>query len=260
MRRRWHLAKASLVFSIIALPWGSLSLASATGRAVPSQEVAPEVEPSKAGASIFVGRVLFRGAIPPATQVQVSRDVAICGQTLDLQTISIDPTTGGLRNAIVHVDVGKTEAGTETSGELRDHVQPVRNKNCAFVPRVGVGRTGAEVEISNDDPIMHNTNVTAGTRTVLNIALVAGGTPIRKRFKNPGLQLVKCNVHKFMLGYRYVFDHAFFDITTEAGQFRIGDLPPGIHTVTVWHETLGTIQKEVNVPVRGIMTVDFEFK
>jgi plastocyanin len=232
-----------------------------TGKVVaPSQRVAPVVDPIKTGSPTIVGRVQFRGVVPPATHLDIDRDVEICGKVVNLQPITIDPTTGGLHNAVVHVDVGMAAVATEVSNEGQEEVVPIRNKNCTFVPQMGVGRTGSEAEITNGDPLMHNTNMTFVNRTILNVALVQGGNPIRKSFKKAGLHLVKCNVHKFMYGYRYVFDDPFFAMTNETGQFRISNLPPGLHLVTVWHETLGIVQKEVQVPSQGIVNLDFEFK
>lgn len=139
-------------------------------------------------------------------------------------------------------------------------VSVLRNEHCAFYPRVVAVSAGAEMEIRNSDPLMHNTNISLNNRTVLNVALVAGGAHVRKRLKMEGLHLVKCNVHKFMQAYRHVFSDPFFDQTNETGQFRIQGLSPGLHTISVWHETLGVLQKEIQVPVRGTVSVDFEFK
>jgi hypothetical protein len=199
--------------------------------------------------------------VPPPNQIEVTRDVDICGSIINQQLVSTDPATGGLRDAIVHVDAGMAEvAAGPSSPDAEEEGMSIRNKNCGFLPRLGVGRTGIDAKIFNDDPLMHNTNIVLGNRTVLNVALVAGGSPIRKQLKKAGLLLVKCNVHKFMYGYRYVFDDLFFDMTTEAGQFRISNLPPGLHMVTVWHETLGSLQKEIQVPAQGTVNLDFEFK
>ena len=227
---------------------------------MPPRKAAQAEDLSKTGPPTVIGRVLFRGAIPPATQIEVTRDVNICGQTISIQPVSVDPTTQGLRSAIVHVDVDAAGLGGEAMGEGQADIMPIMNKNCAFTPRVGVVRTGSEMEITNNDPLMHNTNMTFGNRTILNVALVAGGDPIRKPFKRPGLHFVKCNVHKFMYAYRYVFDDAMYAMTNEAGQFRISGLPPGFRTITVWHETLGTVQKEVQVPARGTVVLDLEYK
>jgi hypothetical protein len=112
----------------------------------------------------------------------------------------------------------------------------------------------------NDDPVMHNTHITVANSTVLNVAMVAGGRPVKKQLKKAGLQLIKCNVHKFMQAYRMVFDDPYFDQTTEDGQFTISGVSPGLHTLTVWHETLGVMQKDVQVPVRDTVVVDLEYK
>lgn len=185
----------------------------------------------------------------------VDRDSEVCGRIVTVTTVSVNAATNGVRDTIVHVGSGQ---------ELVDHVPIpaaiVQNKQCAFHPRVAAIRMGGEAEISNADPIMHNTNMTFNSRTVLNVALVAGGTPIKKPLKNEGLHLIKCNVHKFMQAYRYVFNDPFFDQTNEMGEFRIQGLSPGLHTISVWHETLGVLQKEIQVPVTGTVRVDFEFK
>jgi plastocyanin len=226
----------------------------------PSPRVAPVVDPIKTGSPTVVGRVLFRGVAPPASHFEIDRDADVCGKVVNLQPISVDPNTSGLRNAIVHVEVGMVAEATAGSTEGQETVLPIRNKNCAFVPRMGVERTGNTAEVINDDPVMHNTNLTFGSRTIMNVALVPGGNPIRKPFRKAGLHAVRCNVHKFMNGYRYVFDDPYFAMTSETGQFQISNLPPGLHLVTIWHETLGIVQKEVQVPSQGIVNLDVEFK
>jgi hypothetical protein len=62
-----------------------------------------------------------------------------------------------------------------------------------------------------------------------------------------------------MQGYVFVFDHPYFAITDETGQFRIEDLPPGRWKTTIWHETLGTVQTDVIVPEHGEVSVRVEY-
>jgi plastocyanin len=188
-------------------------------------------------------------------QMEVARDSNICGQVVTVATLAIDPTTHGVRDTIVHVS-----SRIEPVDDGPAHGSTVQNTHCVFSPRVAAVRSGTPAIITNDDPVMHNTNITLDSRTVLNVALVAGGNPIQKVLKREGLHLVTCNVHKFMWAYRYAFNHPFFDQTNETGQFRIMGLSPGQHTVSVWHETLGILNKEIQVPVRGTVTVEFEFK
>lgn len=212
--------------------------------------------PGSAG-PVIVGRVLYRGPVPAPTQIEVNRDQDVCGATMSMASLSVDAATHGLQNAVVHVEPG---AGEVSAGIVAATLVVVRNKQCRFHPHVAASQVGNEMETINDDPMMHNTNITVGNSTVLNVAMVAGGPPIKKPLKRSGLYVVKCNVHKFMHAYREVFDDPYFDQTGEVGQFSITGVSPGSHTISVWHETLGVLQKEVQVPARGTVVVDLEYK
>ncbi len=206
---------------------------------------------------VIVGRVLYRGPVPAPIQIQVNRDQDVCGTTQSMAALSVDRATYGLQNALVHVEPG---AGEVSARIISETPVIVRNKECRFHPHVAVAQMGAEVQIFNDDPVMHNTNIIVDNSTALNVAMVAGGSSIKKRLKKPGLHLVKCNVHKFMQAYRMVFDDPYFDQTTETGQFSIAGVSPGLHRISVWHETLGVLEKDVQVPARGTVVVDLEYK
>jgi plastocyanin len=206
---------------------------------------------------VIVGRILYRGPVPAPILMQVNRDSDVCGATMSMASLSVDAATYGLRNAVVHLEMGVGEGSPRIAATT---TVVVRNTQCRFHPHVAVAQVGAEVQIFNDDPVMHNTNIIVENNTALNVAMVAGGNPIKKRLKKSGLHLVKCNVHKFMQAYRVVFDDPYFDQTTETGQFSITGVAPGSHRITVWHETLGVMVKEVQVPARGTVVVDLEYK
>jgi plastocyanin len=214
-------------------------------------------ELSESAGPVIVGRVLYRGPVPAPTQVEVDRDQDVCGTTISIVPLSVDTATHGLRNAVVHVEPGE---GDGPGGRPAAPPVIVRNRQCRFHPHVSVAQVGNEMGTVNDDPVMHNTHITVANSTVLNVAMAAGGRPIKKQLKKAGLQMIKCNVHKFMQAYRMVFDDPYFDQTTEDGQFTISGVSPGLHTLSVWHETLGVRQKDVQVPVRGMVVVDLEYK
>ena len=136
----------------------------------------------------------------------------------------------------------------------------ITNRNCAFVPQVGATTLGSVLEVRSEDPILHNTHIRLGRRTFLNVAMVPGGPVIRKSVKKPGELSVKCDAHKFMSAIIFAFDHPFFMVTNEMGEFNIAGVPAGSHTITVWHETLGLMKKEeVIVPKEGKVVVNFEY-
>ena len=221
--------------------------------------VAPPTEPALAESTgpVIVGRVLYRGPVPMPTQIEVDRDQDVCGATMSMAVLSVDAATYGLQNAVVHVVAG---AGQVSAAGFVSAPVIVRNRQCRFHPHVAAAQVGSETGTFNDDPLMHSTNITVANSTVFNVAMVAGGLPIKRRLMKAGLQMMKCNVHKFMQAYRMVFDDPYFDQTTETGQFSIAGVSPGLHRITVWHETLGLMEKELQVPAQGTVVVDLEYK
>jgi plastocyanin len=212
---------------------------------------------STSAGPVIAGRVLYRGPVPAPTQFEVNRDQDVCGTTMSMVALSVDTATDGLQNAVVHVELGEgetSEAGFKAAPVV------VRNAQCRFHPHVSAAQVGNEMGTVNDDPLLHNIHITVANSTVLNVAMVAGGSPIKKRLKKAGLQQMNCNVHMFMRAYRLVFDDSYFDQTTETGQFSIAGVSPGSHRITVWHETLGLLEKDVQVPAQGTVAVDLEYK
>ncbi len=64
----------------------------------------------------------------------------------------------------------------------------------------------------------------------------------------------------WMLGWAVVMGHPYYSATDAKGAFKLENVPPGKHTVEVWHETLGKVTKEVEVKQGGETKVTFEMK
>jgi plastocyanin len=166
----------------------------------------------------------------------------------------VNTDTLGLRHVVVSVK--------GIPSPIHDGAGPKRiivNAKCAFEPRVATGRVGDTLEIQNLDPILHNTHVVVGQKTIVNVAQVAGSRPIPKTLKRAGLYVLRCDKHTFMTGALQVFDHPYFAVTDEFGAFQLPPLPAGPYTIVVWHETLGSLEQEITVPVQGMVTINFEY-
>ena len=57
-------------------------------------------------------------------------------------------------------------------------------------------------------------------------------------FDKPGVVVLGCNIHDWMVGYIYVSETPFFAKTEAAGTAAIDDLPPGEYSVRVWHPAM----------------------
>lgn len=206
------------------------------------------------GGATITGRVVFSGTVPPPMAVPVTRDSQVCGSSVTDDPLVVNRETRGVHNAVISVEVSQAPPAA-----AQQATTTIQNKQCRFVPRIGAFQTGNPLEVTNDDPIMHNTHVYNDERTVLNVALPAGGRPIIKQTKKAGLYRVQCDAHKFMHAYRIGFDHPFFDVSDERGEFRIVNVPSGHRRLQVWHESLGNLSREIDVPPTGEITITLEY-
>ena len=206
------------------------------------------------GLSTISGTVRFSGAVPPPTIVNVLKDPEHCGVQVAIQPVKVHGPAGALESAIVSLE------GTFPMKNFpanSDH--PVVNAQCAFTPRVIGAQTGQDVEVRNQDPILHNTHIKLGKRTFLNVAQVPNGRPIIKMLKQPGHYSIKCDKHTFMEGHLVVFNHPFFSITDSSGNFHLAQVPPGIYQLQVWHETLGYLTQNLNIVAQSDLRLDLVY-
>ncbi len=50
---------------------------------------------------------------------------------------------------------------------------------------------------------------------------------------------VSCNIHPWMKGWIWCFDHPYFAVTDENGHFEIKNAPVGKFNMVVWQEDMG---------------------
>jgi len=210
--------------------------------------------PGSQGGATLTGIVRFKGPIPLPQKVTVRRDASFCGDTVTIQPLVVQASTHGVLGAVVSF----TDQPAQ-SIEAAPPLTIIKNRNCAFVSRISTSRVGALIEVGNDDPVLHNTHVRSDGKTLLNVAMVAHGQNIQKQVKKSGVLDVKCDAHKFMQGYVLAFDHPYFATTDEAGRFQIAGIPPGRRRIITWHETLGILQQEVNVPAQGEISIHIDY-
>jgi plastocyanin len=103
-----------------------------------------------------------------------------------------------------------------------------------FVPYVKPVFVGAKVRFPNSDKIRHQVYSFSPAKK-FELPLYGGTDAPPVVFDKPGVVVLGCNIHDWMVGYIYVSDSPFFAKTEAAGTATIGDLPPGEYTVRIWH-------------------------
>lgn len=211
------------------------------------------VLPGTAWSGAIQGSVRYAGPGFEPKKLKVSIDRYICGQYTADESLIASPG-GGIQNAVVSL-VLTPDAQTAASplpGEVN-----VDQKNCVFEPHVVVVPAGGTVNFLNSDRLLHNVRGRAEANRPFNRAQPKGRT-VSVKFDEPETVRIDCDLHSWMRAWVVVASHSFYAVTDAAGRFVLENVPPGTYTLRVWHESLGTITKEVKVPDKGAAQVSLE--
>jgi hypothetical protein len=101
-------------------------------------------------------------------------------------------------------------------------------------------REGQTLLVKNDSPVTHNYRYLGVTR-INPGASVAMNKETTLEIKDLKAQdrpiMVNCDLHKWMHGAIFVFDHPYFAITDEDGNFEIPNAPAGAWDLIFRHES-----------------------
>jgi plastocyanin len=106
-----------------------------------------------------------------------------------------------------------------------------------FVPYVKPVFVGATVRFPNSDNIRHQVYSFSPAKK-FELPLYGGLNAQPVLFDKPGVVVLGCNIHDWMIGYIYVSETPFFGKTGAGGTTVIPDLPAGDYTVRIWHPNL----------------------
>jgi len=203
------------------------------------------------------GRVVFtkKQDIPPRIEVKTKYgvrdpDTCLSKGKLYFDDVLIHPENRGIKNAVVFL---RPDTENRTDPFPRDRIHPKGEKPdakthaitvecCQFEPRVLAVRGGDQVTFKNASAIAHNANYQPPPDIVegFNVLLPPG-----KEYTSGALAASRspsqyvCNIHPWMKGYVWTFDHPYFAVTAADGSFTMPDAPVGKWRVVVWHEKVG---------------------
>jgi plastocyanin len=106
-----------------------------------------------------------------------------------------------------------------------------------FVPYVKPIFVGSTVRFPNSDNIRHQVySFSPAKKFELPLYAGTGAPPVV--FDKPGVVVLGCNIHDWMIGYIYVSETPFFTKTGPLGTAVITDMPAGEYIVRVWHPSM----------------------
>jgi len=185
--------------------------------------------------------------LPQRPALKVDKDQAACLKNGPLlaDEFVVDAKSKGVRWVVLWlVDATDLKAPLPIHPDLKtipdkDKKVVVDQPCCQFEPHVIALREGQVLVAKNSATIPHNVKIDGG---VLN--------PNLNQLLPPGTSLdidgwkgltppvpVSCSIHGWMKSYVRVYNHPYFAVTNEKGEFEIKNAPAGKYNMVIWHES-----------------------
>ena len=136
---------------------------------------------------------------------------------------------------------------------------PIDQVNKEFTPRVSVIQTGTSVQFPNKDNIRHHVYSFSPAKT-FDLKLYSGTPSKPVLFDQPGVVVLGCNIHDWMLAYVLVVDTPYFGKAGADGTVKLDGLPPGDYELKAWHPNLEGAQPTQKIRVGGDASYQLRLK
>jgi hypothetical protein len=221
------------------------------------------------GWATLKGRVTFEGTPPAVKDVDLvdaagkpNANADYCKKGDIRNPLWMIDATKGVKNVVVWIKppAGKFFEIPADQQKPEQAVVKVDQPFCAFEPHVSIlfpsfydaaskkqKSTGQTFEVVNSATITHNTNWTP-TNSAINTGnnkMLPPKAEEKIDFKasredrpsGEDLISLKCNIHPWMTGYVWAFDHPYAAVTKADGSYEIKNVPAGAELdVVAWHE------------------------
>jgi len=210
--------------------------------------------PGACVAGAIHGTVLLEGTAPAAKKMPVTIDQYLCGKEKDADDLILS-ARGEISNVVVWLENPPAGAVWPKDAEK----VAIDQNGCSFVPRVTVVPVGGTVDFLNSDRLLHNIHATPQLNASFNRTQPKNRT-IPVTFSKAEIIRVDCDLHAWMTAWVVVASHPYHAVTKADGQFTFDDLPAGSYRLRIWHERLGTLEREVRLPEKANAAVKVEMK
>lgn len=205
------------------------------------------------------GTIGITGNIPKPAMIDMSMDHSCMklygGKQVASPLVEVNPNST-LKNVFIYVKNGLANKKYPAPAD------PVvlNQQGCMYHPHVAGMLVGQQLEIVNDDAVLHNIHALPKNSGQFNIGQPKKGQKNFKTFDKPEIMVkIKCDVHPWMSAWIGVLDHPFFAVSDDKGNFEIKNLPAGEYDLEAWHEKFGVQTLHVKVGKANVKNADFTY-
>ncbi len=201
------------------------------------------------------GTVKLKNNTSVVERMEISKDTKCCGKMKASPRLTVGKNLG-VADAIVYID-----NITEGKPIERKTSYTLTQQHCEYSPHTMIIPLGSQLEIVNNDPILHNVHTYidgAPPQTLFNIAQPVKGLRMKsKPVQKSGILLATCDAgHPWMSAQIMVAKHPYYSVTDKNGNFLFENVPQGTYQVRLWHEGVNITKK--NLEQGKISKYEFE--
>lgn len=174
----------------------------------------------------------------------------IAGVAADLHAVVRSDKGEPVRDAVI---VAVPHAAPATPP--RPKLEQVEQIGEEFVPKVKAILVGSPVSFPNRDSVRHHVYSFSPPRR-FDLPLYVGTPAKPVVFDKPGVVVLGCNIHDWMIGYIYVSESPYYATTGDNGEAIINDMPAGDYTVRIWHPQLADVVEDTRRKIEANETAD----
>ncbi len=110
----------------------------------------------------------------------------------------------------------------------------IYQKELQFSPSHSVVMIGSKITFVNDDREVHNI-YSKSSGNQFNLGAMAAGAAREIQLETPGPVVLRCNLHKDMMGTLFVVPNGYFAQTNANGEYQFEDVKSQEYILEVWH-------------------------
>ena len=154
-------------------------------------------------------------------------------QAAEIEILVTDQAGNRLQDAAVVADALDSPADAASPSKVKLPSVTIAQHDKQFEPYVSVIRVGTAIDFPNRDNILHNVYSFSKVKP-FQLPLYKDKPPQPVLFDKPGVVVLGCNIHDWMVAYVYVVASPYF-AKTDAGGRAVAARPPGAYRIRAWH-------------------------
>ena len=134
----------------------------------------------------------------------------------------------------------------------------IKQSNLSFFPKYSTVPVGSIVAFANQDKEVHNI-FSKSKNNQFNLGAMAAGSSRSMTFDQAGPVVLRCNLHKDMIGTIFVVPNGYYTHPDAKGEFAFDAVKSQGYLLQVWHPRLNPDEVETNLKPVDLKGVDKTF-